>query len=53
MGTGQKGRGRETSATTTMEVTSLEEEPMPTATFVLPPGYSRTEALPAMLGLRP
>lgn len=46
-------RGRETTATTTMEVTALREEPVPAATFALPAGYTRTEMLPAMPGIRP
>jgi hypothetical protein len=41
-------RGRETRATTTMEVTSLREVTVPATTFQLPAGYERTE-MPAAL----
>ena len=44
-------RGRETTATTTMEVTAMKEEAVPPATFAMPKGYERTELVPAMPGM--
>jgi hypothetical protein len=45
-------RGRETTATTTMEVTAMKEEAVAPTTFALPKGYERTELMPAMPGLQ-
>jgi hypothetical protein len=36
-------RGRENEVTTTMEVTAMKEETVEASTFVIPPGYERTE----------
>ncbi len=44
-------RGRETTATTTMEVTAMKEEAVPAAAFAMPKGYERTELVPAMPGM--
>lgn len=41
--TSKDQKGRETTATTTMEVTSLREEAIPASTFALPKGYERVE----------
>jgi hypothetical protein len=43
-------RGRESEATTTMEVTAMKEEAVPASAFALPKGYERVELTPAMPG---
>ena len=44
-------RGRETTATTTMEVTAMKEEAVPAGAFAMPKGYERVELVPAMPGM--
>jgi hypothetical protein len=39
-------RGRDSTVTSTTEVTALREEPPPAGTFVLPDGYERVSLLP-------
>ena len=43
-------RGRETTATTTMEVTAMKEEALPAGAFAMPKGYERVELMPAFPG---
>jgi hypothetical protein len=47
-------KGKQSTSTTTMEVTVLREEPVPASMFAIPEGYERTEipTFPAMGGTR-
>jgi hypothetical protein len=41
-------RGRESTVTSTTEVTSMQEEAVPASTFVMPAGYTETQLLPTV-----
>ena len=41
-------RGRESTVTTSMEVTSLQEQAVPATTFAMPAGYTETQLVPTM-----